>query len=48
MEMNGSELVFPLGRPCRVNHCDDEHVCVRRKDVDWQYRCVPKNYFKQQ
>ncbi|UJR23058.1 hypothetical protein I4U23_026083 [Adineta vaga] len=35
-----------LGRPCKVNHCDNEHVCVRRKDIDLQYRCVPKVYFK--
>ncbi|CAF3611031.1 unnamed protein product [Adineta steineri] len=34
-------------RPCNVNHCDNEHVCVRRKDIDLQYRCVPKPYFKQ-
>ncbi len=30
-----------------MNHCDTEHVCVRRKDIDLQYRCVPKDYFKQ-
>ena len=36
------------GRPCKVNHCDDEHVCVRRKDIDLQYRCVPKQYLKRQ
>ncbi|CAF1424198.1 unnamed protein product [Adineta ricciae] len=35
-----------LGRPCKVNHCDNEHVCVRRKDISLQYRCVPKVYFK--
>ncbi|CAF3456788.1 unnamed protein product [Rotaria sp. Silwood1] len=36
-----------LGRPCHVNHCDNEHVCIRRKDVAFRYRCIPKNYFKQ-
>ncbi|CAF2877749.1 unnamed protein product [Rotaria sp. Silwood2] len=36
-----------LGRPCHINHCDNEHVCIRRKDVAFRYRCIPKSYFKQ-
>ncbi|CAF1244972.1 unnamed protein product [Rotaria sordida] len=34
-------------RPCHINHCDNEHVCIRRNDVAFQYRCIPKSYFKQ-
>ncbi|CAF1348393.1 unnamed protein product [Rotaria magnacalcarata] len=34
-----------LGRPCHVNHCDNDDVCVRRTDI--LFRCVPKSYFKQ-
>lgn len=37
-----------MDRPCQANHCDDEHRCVRRKDITFQYYCIPKYYLERQ